>query len=126
MLKVAMLATALLAAASTAAIESVASTNSAASTTESRCHPGQPADLACAMRAIDANGNGTISAAELADFAMPAATPPPLETGLAFQDAATESGPVLPASFVQAEPQPLVPALFALGGLVILLRRRPG
>ena len=129
MLKVAMLATAVLAAASTGAIESVASTKAAAPTAESRCHPGQPLVLACDMREIDADGNGTISAAELADFAMPAVTSTPLqsapETGLAFQDAATEPGPVLPASLAPARPQPLIPALFALGGLVILLRRRP-
>ncbi|MCK9687589.1 hypothetical protein [Scleromatobacter humisilvae] len=127
MLKVAMLATAVLAVASTGAIGIVASTKSAAPAAESRCHPGQPLDLACDLKGIDADGNGTISAAELAEFAMPAATPlqPAPESGLAFQDAATEPGPVLPASLAPARPQPLVPALFALGGLVILLRRRP-
>ncbi len=128
MLKVAMLATAVFAAVSMGAIESVASTKSAGPTAESRCQPGQPLALACDMRAIDADGNGAISAAELAEFAVPSAmsTPQPvLENGLAFQDAATEPGPVLPASLAPARPQPLVPALFALGGLVILLRRRP-
>lgn len=130
MLKVAMLATAVLAAASTAAIESVTSTKSATSTTEPRCHPGQPPALGCDLRVLDTDGNGTVSAAELADFAVPAmtATPPQPtpEAGLAFQDAATEPGPVLPAPLAPATPQPLIPALFALGGLVILLRRRPG
>ena len=129
MLKVAMLATAVLAAASTGAIESVASAKAAASPTESRCHAGQAFDLACGMRAIDTDGNGTISAAELAEFALPATTATPLQpapgTGLAFQDAATEPGTVLPKSLAPARPQPLIPALFALGGLVILLRRRP-
>jgi hypothetical protein len=128
MLKIAMLATAVLAAASTAAIESIAS-KPAALTTELSCHPGQALDLACNMRAIDTDGNGTISAAELANFAIPAAVSTPLQptpdAGLAFQDAATEPGPVLPASLDREKPQPLIPALFALGALVVLLRKRP-
>ena len=129
MLKVAMLATAVLAAASTAAIESVASTPAAAPTTELACRSGQAFDLACNMRAIDADGNGTISAAELANFALPAAVSMSLQstpdTGLAFQDAAIEAASVLPVSLAPEKPQPLIPALFALGALVVLLRKRP-
>ena len=129
MLKVAMLATAVFAAVSMGAIESAASTKSAGPTAESRCQPGQPLALACDLRAIDADGNGTISAAELAEFAVPAATSTPpqpvLENGLAFQDAAIEPASVLPASLAPEKPQPLIPALFALGALVVLLRKRP-
>ena len=129
MLKVAMLATAVLAAASTAAIESVASTPAAAPSSESACHSGQAFDLACNMRAIDADGNGTISAAEFANFALPAAMSMSLQStpdaGLAFQDAAIEPASVLPASLAPEKPQPLIPALFALGALVVLLRKRP-
>ena len=129
MLKVAVLATAVFTAVSTAAIESVASTPTAASTPESPCRPGTPLDRVCDMRVIDTDGNGTISAAELASFALPAAVPVPLQSapgsGLAFQDAAIEPGSVLPASLAPEHSQPLIPALFALGALVVLLRKRP-
>ena len=129
MLKVAMIAAAVLAAASTAALESVASTPTTAPTSGLPCQAGHAVDLVCDMRAIDIDGNGTISAAELANFALPAAAATPLQatpdTGLAFQDAAIEPGSVLPASLAPEHSQPLIPALFALGALVVLLRKRP-
>ena len=129
MLKIAMLATAVFTAASTAAIERIASTPAAAPTTELACRSGQALDLACNMRAIDTDGDGTISAAELASFAIPAAVSTSLQlapdAGLAFQDAAVEPGSVLPATLVPEKPQPLIPGLFALGALVVLLRKRP-
>ena len=99
---------------------------------EAPCHPVQSLDLACTMRVVDANGDGTISAAELASFATPAAPwsdwaplHPPHSTGLDFKDAATEPGSVLPAALERDSSQRLIPALFALGALVVLLRRRP-
>jgi hypothetical protein len=130
MLKVAMIATVVLAAVSTAALERVASTPAATPTSDLPCQAGQPLDLVCDMRAIDTDSNGTISAAELANFALPAALARPLQatpdTGLAFQDAAIEPGSVLPASLDREHsPQQLIPALFALGALVVLLRKRP-
>ena len=128
MMKVAVLSIAMLAAVSTAATEGVASTKSARPTADSRCHRGQPLDLGCDVQAIDADDTGAISADELANLAAPATMPlqPAAEADLAFQDAAAEPGPAVPPSLAHAKPQPLIPALVALGGLVILLRRRPG
>ena len=123
MFKIALLASAVLMAGSTAAIGSVDATAAAVAPIERACRPGQAPDAAC-LRAIDTDGDGKISATELANLAAPAPLAAP-DAGLAFQDAAAEPGPVLPASLDHARPQPLVPALFALGGLVILLRRRP-
>jgi hypothetical protein len=135
MLKVALTASALLLAAllATAADGAVELVN--VSATEASCHSGQPLDLGCAMRAVDADGDGTISAIELANLAVPLvpATPivdwTPLHsthgTSLDFKDAAIEPGTVLPTAAEHELPQPLIPALFALGALVILLRRRP-
>ena len=96
------------------------------------CHPVQSLDLACTMRVIDANGDGTISAAELSIFTTPPvptldwpAQHSPRSTGLDFKDAAVEPGPMLAATLERDSPQRLIPALFALGALVILLGRRP-
>ena len=129
MLKVALFAAVLLAAASLATAESQVFESAAASAAAAPCHPGQSPDLGCAMRAADTDGDGSISAAELANLAVPAADPAPLPptqaASLAFQDAATVPVPVLPVSLKRDSPQPLIPALFALGALVILLRRRP-
>ena len=125
MFKIALLASAVLVAGSTAAIGSVDSNPALVPAIAEACHAGQALDGAC-LRAIDADGDGKVSANELANLA---AEPTPLaapDAGLAFQDAAAEPGPVLPASFEHGQSQPVVPALFALGGLVILLRRRPG
>ena len=129
MLKLALFATALLAAASLATAESQVFESAAASAAAAPCHPGQSPDLGCAMRALDSDGDGSISAAELASLAVPAADPAPLQptqaAGLAFQDAAIVPVPVLPTPLNRDRPQPLIPAMFALGALVILLRRRP-
>ena len=127
MVKAGLLATALVVAASTAAVEGVVFEPLA---TPGAAAPCQTA--ACAARAADTDGDGTISPAELANLAVaPApvadwtALHPASATGLDFKDAATEPGPVLPASLDSERSKPLIPALFALGGLVILLRRRP-
>ena len=132
MLKVALFATTLLAAASMATAESPVSETTVAPAAAASCQPGQSLEFSCAMRAVDADGNGATSAPELANLAVPIAPAPdwtPLHSapgaGLDFKDAATEPGPVLPASLDRERPQPLIPALFALGALVILLRRRP-
>ena len=124
MFKIALLASAVLVAGSTAAIGSVDSNPAPVPAIAQACHAGEALDAAC-LRAPDADGNGKASANELANLA---AEPTPLaapDAGLAFQDAAAEPGSVLPASFEHGQSQPVVPALFALGGLVILLRRRP-
>ena len=129
MLKLALFAAVLLAVASLAIAESPAFEPTAASAATVPCRPGQSPAVGCAMRALDTDGDGSISAAELANLAVPAADPAPLPptqaAGLAFQDAATVPVPVLPASLNRDSPQRLIPAIFALGALVILLRRRP-
>ena len=132
MLKVAFLAATLLVAASTAQAANIDLEASAAPAGASPCHPASSVDLDCAMRVIDANGDGTISAAELASFAAPPPpaidwTPlrPPRSTGLDFKDAAAEPGTLLPATLDSDSSHRLIPALLALGALVILLRRRP-
>ncbi len=131
MLKVALLATTLLAATSTALAGNAATEPLAAVPTLSDCHAGQALALDCAMHAVDANGDGAISAAELARFAVPAefatdvAPQSAADSGLAFKDAAIEPVSVLPASLDTRTPKPLFPALFALGALVVLLRKRP-
>jgi len=94
------------------------------------CTPGT-SDTTCAPHPLDANGDGTISPAELAAFSASSAsapdlTPlrPPQHTGLDFKDAATEPSPAAPPAD-HNQPPPLILALLALAALVVLLRRRP-
>lgn len=131
MLKVALLAAAV-AVASMAMATNIKLETGVAPASDVPCHSVQSLDLACTMRIIDANGDGTISAAELASFAAPAPSVidwttlhPSHSTGLDFTDAAAEPTPILPATLDSDSPHRLVPALFALGALVVLLRRRP-
>jgi len=70
----------------------------------------------------------TAPAADPDVFAAPA--PPavdwaPLHAGLAFKEAATEPAPTLSAMPDVGPRHRLIPALFALGALVLLLRQRP-
>ena len=128
MRKVALLAAAVAASAAMAA--NIDLEPGAAPASDVSCHPVQSLGLACTARVIDANDNGTISAAELAGFAAaPVAdwTPldPPHGTGLDFKDAATEPAAMLPATLERDGSRRLLPALLALGALVVLLRRRP-
>jgi hypothetical protein len=133
MLKVALIAAAVAVVASTAVATNIDLETGASPAGDVACHPVQSLDLACTMRVIDANGDGTISAAELAGFAAPAPvvvddwTPlhPPRSTGLDFKDAATEPAVPPPAPLEGEGSHRLMPALFALGALVVLLRRRP-
>ncbi len=132
MLKVAMLATAVLVAASTAAVERALPEPAAASASALPCRSGPSPLRACAPRPLDADGDGTISADELANFSVPSALDadwapprPEQDAALDFTSAATQPHSVLLASLDRERPQPLLPALFALGALVILLRRRP-
>jgi len=132
MLKVALLSTAVLLAASTAAVEMAFPEAAAASASPAPCRAAPSPLRGCALRPLDADGDGTISAAELANFASPpgwdadwASVRPEPDAGLDFTSAATEPRSVLLASLDRERPQPLLPALFALGALVILLRRRP-
>lgn len=130
--KDAWLAATLLVAASTAMAANIDAAPGAAPAGEMPCRVEQSLELACTLRAVDADGDGTISAAELANLAEPFQpvvdwTPlhAPRHTGLDFKDAATDAGSVLPAAPERAVPKPLIPALVALGALVILLRGRP-
>ena len=131
MLKVALLAATSLVAATTAHAANPDSGTTALPAIAAPCHPMQSMELECALRVIDTNGDGTISAAELASFG--GSTPPvidwplhpPRSTGLDFKDAAIDPPAALPAAIDADAPHRLVPALFALGALVILLRKRP-
>ena len=138
MLKVAWLASAWLLAVPLAADANGAAdpVNAPVTAAEVPCHPGQPFDLGCAMRAVDADGDGSISAIELANLAVPAAPVVPVVdwtplhsthgTGLDFKDAAIEPGSVLRASPDADNPRRLIiPTGLALAALVILLRKRP-
>jgi hypothetical protein len=132
MFKVALLAAAMAATASTTpTATSPAFDPGPAAASDVACRPGQPLDLACSLRVADAdaNGDGTVSPAELFALALPttsSADGAPLHgTGLDFKDAATDGGSILPGTPDRDHSQPLLPALFALGGLVLLLRRRP-
>ena len=96
------------------------------------CHALQTVEADCALRILDANGDGTVSAAELAAFATPApAVPadwsalPPQRSGLDFKDAATNPDPAIPAALDHTGPPTILSALLALGALVMLLRKRP-
>jgi hypothetical protein len=128
MLKVALSAAAVAVAASTAMATNIDLGIGAAPAGDATCHPIQSLDLVCATRAVDADGDGTVSATELASFAAPApsvADWKPHAAGLAFKDAATEPAAMLPATLDSGNSRRLIPALFALGALVILLRSRP-
>lgn len=126
MLRVALIAAAVVVAASTAAVEKVFPDPAA------DCQPESSSSMACGLRASASERNAAVSAAELADLVVPAApafdwTPWHLsqDASLDFKDAAAEPGSVLQASLDREHPQPVIPALFALGALVLLLRRRP-
>ena len=136
MLKVALLGPALLLAASAATGANNVADPRVAPAAEAACHPGQSFDLGCAVRMADADGDGTISAIELAALAVPLAPVTPIVdwtplhpahgTGLDFKDAAIETGSVLPVSTEADRPQRLLmPTMLALAALVVLLRRRP-
>jgi hypothetical protein len=132
MLKIALLTSAAVIAASMAMATNVDLDTGASPAGEAPCHSVQSLDVACTMRIVDANGDGAISGAELAGFAAPAPSladwtllHPLHGTGLDFKDAATEPAAMLPATLDSDSPHRLIPALFALGALVILLRRRP-
>ena len=132
MLKVALLVAAVVAAASTAMATNIDLELGTAPATDVPCHSVQSLEMACTLRVIDANGDGVVSAAELASFA--ATSPPvvdwmplhaPHGTELDFKDAAIEPAATLPAALESDSSHRLIPALFALGALVVLLRRRP-
>ncbi len=106
MLKVAFLAAAL-AAATTAQAVNVDSTPGMTPVEAPACHPAQAQDLDCVVRALDA--------------APPTADLP----GLDFKDASAESISMLAAMPDAGRRHGLLPALFALGALVVLLRQRP-
>jgi hypothetical protein len=127
MLKVALLGATVLVAATTAMAANHDPGAAAAPVAVPSCALVSPLDPGCAMRIADSNGD----AVELASLAAPAPvidwTPlhPPHSTGLDFKDAATDPGSVLPATLERDAPHPLIPALFALGAMVVLLRKRP-
>ena len=130
MLKVALLTAAGLVAASMAMATNIDLETGAAPAGDVPCRPAQSLELACTARVIDANGDGAISTAELAGFAAPPVadwTPlhPPRGTGLDFKDAAVEPAAMLSTTLERDGSRRLIPALLALGAMVVLLRRRP-
>ena len=136
MLKVALTASTLLLSALLATAADGAAEALPVSAADAPCHPGQPFDLACAMHAVDADGDRTLSAIELANLVVPLAPAAPIidwtplpaahGTGLDFKDAAIEPGSILPVSMEPDSPRRLlVPTLLALAALVVLLRKRP-
>ena len=132
MLRVALLAAAVAQAAlpATAAPDAAAdSVTTSSAPADTPCHPGLPLELACALRVAHAGDAGD-APAELASLAPPVTTtfdwaPRPPADDLAFKDAATDTGSVLPASVDHDRSHRLAPALLALAALVLLLRRRP-
>jgi len=135
MLKLALLATgvALAASAATSTDPLADPAVSSAAPADTPCRAGQPLELACALRLANAEGDASAAPAELASLAPPATgmfdwAPRPSADDLAFKDAATDAGSVLPAGLARDHERSrgLAPALLALGALVILLRRRPG
>jgi hypothetical protein len=130
MRKVALLAAAVAVATSTAMATNTDLEPGAAPTGDVPCHAVQPLDLSCTVGVVDTSGDSTISAAELASFAAPpvadwAPLHPPHGTALDFKDAATEPAAILPTTLDREGSRRLIPALLALGALVVLLRRRP-
>ena len=95
MFRIALLASAVLVAASAVAVGSVDSSSAAVAATEPVCHPGQSFDIACAARSADGDANGAASPAEFANLAAPAPLAPEPGGGPAFQDAAIVPGTVL-------------------------------
>lgn len=100
----------------------------AASGADAACHLGQAADPACVPRAV-----GDAAAPAPDELVAPAPAPSlfdavslhPPGNGLNFQEAAADTGSVLPATVDRDQPPRLASALLALGALVVLLRRRP-
>jgi hypothetical protein len=131
MLKVALFGAAVLVAATTAMATNSDLGAAAAPAAEASCALVSSLDLGCAMRVADSSGDGTVSVPELASLAGPASAVDwsplhaPRSTGLDFKDAATDPSSMLPATLERDASRPLMPALFALGAMVVLLRRRP-
>ena len=131
MLKIALFAAPVLVASTTAMAMNHDLEVAAAPAAGASCDLVSSMDLGCAMRVADSSGDGAVSAPELASLAGSAPlidwTPlrPLRSTGLDFKDAATDPGSVLPATLERETSHPLIPALFALGALVVLLRKRP-
>jgi|GEM_PF-1067083 len=139
MLKAALLAAAVALVASTARATDAGADPGAdpvaspAAPADAPCHAGQPLELACALRVAAAGGDASAAPAELAGLAPPVTSmfdwgPRASPDDLAFRDAATDAGSVLPAALDRERDRSrrLAPALLALGALIILLRRRPG
>lgn len=132
MLKVALISATVLAAASASMATNIDLESGAPLAGDPACSLVQSMDLACALRIVDTDRDNPMSTAELAYLASPAPVVdwaplhPPRSTGLDFKDAAIEPGSVLPATLERDTSHPLIPALFALGAMVMLLRRRPG
>ena len=89
------------------------------------CHASPAPVVACPPHAIESAVPGDL--ASLGASASPSDNwaPVPADDGLAFKDAATDTASMLTAGADHTRPQRVLPALLALGALVILLRRRP-
>lgn len=93
------------------------------------CHVASASDPAC-VRAGDVNGDGVLSPSEIATLATAsapsgdwAASQAPHGAGLDFKDAALNPGLAPPPE--SSTTRKVIPALLALGALVVLLRKRP-
>jgi hypothetical protein len=128
MLKVALLvATALAcvppALATTAGLDPVASHVGDAS-----CRLVSPSDVGCALRIVDPTVDTPLSLADAANATALSADwvdPHPTAAAGDFKDAAIGPRTILPATLERDTRRRLVPALFALGAMIVLLRRRP-
>lgn len=127
MLKIALLAAAV-ALATTAATATNTAIDSATTPTapaDPPCRPGPTLELACGLRAGDADA---APAPDLASVAAPPAAidwaPRPADD-VAFKDAAADTGSLLLAGVDRRPSQHWAPALLAIAAMVVLLRRRP-
>ena len=95
------------------------------------CDSASATDAGCTLRVLDPGDDSVFSSSDLANLApaAPAFEWPPLHpsrsTGLDFKDAASDPGSMPHAALGRDTSHPLIPALLALGALVVLLRRRP-
>jgi len=111
----------------TATGDDAAATHDAAlaAPTQASCPSGQVADPACALRLDASDGEATASPSAPSGFAGSAFDWLPLRPPGAGLDLREDTGAMPPAAGEGNGSHRLLPALLALGGLVILLRRRP-
>ena len=128
MLKVALLVAPVLACAPLASALTAELGPGASPAGEAACESAGPLDSDCALRMPVVGDEGPGIAVELQAIEPVAADlvdPAPHAAAGDFKEAAVEPGSVMPATLERDTRQRLVPALIALGAMVVLLRRRP-